>query len=103
MPTRRRCTERSRSDSQSLQVFTLELKKRLNTNGFLWRNLLADTGYSSGENYAFLERQGIESYIPPLRHRRVRHEREDDATKEVLRDLPTIKTGITGFAVKEKK
>jgi len=79
MPTRRRCTERSRSDSQSLQVFTLELKKRLNTNGFLWRNLLADTGYSSGENYAFLERQGIESYIPPLRHRRVRHEREDDA------------------------
>jgi len=65
MPTRRRCTERSRSDSQSLQVFTLELKKRLNTNGFLWRNLLADTGYSSGENYAFLEEQGIESYIPP--------------------------------------
>jgi transposase len=54
-----------KKDSQSLQVFTLELKKRLNTNGFLWRNLLADTGYSSGDNYAFLERQGIESYIPP--------------------------------------
>jgi hypothetical protein len=54
-----------KKDSQSLQVFTLELKKRLNTNGFLWRNLLADTGYSSGENYAFLEEQGIESYIPP--------------------------------------
>ena len=54
-----------KKDSQSLQVFTLELKKRLHTNGLLWRNLLADTGYSSGENYAFLEAQGIESYIPP--------------------------------------
>jgi len=54
-----------KKDSQSLQVFTLELKKRLNANGLLWRNLLADTGYSSGENYAFLEGHGIESYIPP--------------------------------------
>jgi hypothetical protein len=27
--------------------------------------LLADTGYSSGENYAFLEKEGIISYIPP--------------------------------------
>ncbi|MEW4925747.1 transposase, partial [Algibacter sp. 2305UL17-15] len=26
---------------------------------------IADTGYSSGENYAFLEAQDIESYIPP--------------------------------------
>lgn len=54
-----------KKDSQSLQNFTIELKKRLHTNGLLWRNLLADTGYSSGENYAFLEDQGIESYIPP--------------------------------------
>ena len=103
MPTRRRCTERSRSDSQSLQTFTLELKKRLNMNGLLWRNLLADTGYSSGENYAFLERQGIESYIPPLRYRRVRHEREDDATREAPMDLHTTKTAITGSAAREKK
>ena len=27
--------------------------------------MLADTGYSSGENYAFLEAQGLISYIPP--------------------------------------
>ena len=47
-----------KKDSQSLQVFTLELKKRLNTNGLLWRNLLADTGYCSGENYAFPRRSG---------------------------------------------
>ena len=31
----------------------------------LWHNILADAGYSSGENYAFLEKQGLESYIPP--------------------------------------
>ena len=54
-----------KKDSQSLQDLTLKLKRRLHTNGFLWRNLLADTGYSSGENYAFLEEHGIESYIPP--------------------------------------
>ena len=30
-----------------------------------WENLVADTGYSSGENYAFLESQGLKSYIPP--------------------------------------
>jgi len=29
------------------------------------RTCVADTGYSSGENYAFLERQDIKSYIPP--------------------------------------
>lgn len=28
-------------------------------------NLLADAGYSSGENYAYLEREHIKSYIPP--------------------------------------
>lgn len=26
---------------------------------------MADAGYSSGENYAWLEKRGIESYIPP--------------------------------------
>jgi len=30
-----------------------------------WQTILADTGYSSGENYAFLERQQLRSYIPP--------------------------------------
>ena len=29
------------------------------------RNVLADTGYSSGENYAFFEELGLQSYIPP--------------------------------------
>ena len=31
----------------------------------MWRNVLADAGFSSGENYAFLEKEGIVSYIPP--------------------------------------
>ena len=33
-------------------------------SGFVWENLVADTGYSSGENYAFLEAKGITSFIP---------------------------------------
>ena len=53
-----------KKDNQCLQDITLRLKSRLNTNGLLWHNLLADTGYSDGENYAFLERIGINSYIP---------------------------------------
>lgn len=54
-----------KKDSRILQDFSLKLKNRLHTKGFLWNTLLPDTGYSSGENYAFLEQQGIESYIPP--------------------------------------
>lgn len=37
----------------------------MHNQGLLWRNCLADTGYSSGENYAFLEAEGLESFIPP--------------------------------------
>jgi hypothetical protein len=54
-----------KKDSHSLQTLTLALQKRLRKHHLLWRNLAADTGYSNGENYAFLERIGIESYIPP--------------------------------------
>lgn len=32
------------------------LRRRLKLFGLLWRNSVADTGYSSGENYAFLDR-----------------------------------------------
>ena len=52
-------------DNQQLQDITLRLKQRLWRAGLQIENLLADTGYSSGENYAFLEDQGIKSYIPP--------------------------------------
>lgn len=65
MQMEKRCTERSRSNNQQLQDITLRLKKRLWNQGLYWDTLLADTGYSSGENYAFLENQGLTSYIPP--------------------------------------
>ncbi len=54
-----------KKDNQYLQDITVRLKSRLHRQGLIWRNCLADTGYSSGENYAFLEEQGLESYIPP--------------------------------------
>ncbi len=52
-------------DNQYLQDISIRLKRRLHKQGLIWRNFVADTGYSSGENYAFLERQGLESFIPP--------------------------------------
>lgn len=53
-----------RKDSQILQDATKRLKQRLKKQGLLWRNMLADAGYSSGENYAFLEKENLISYIP---------------------------------------
>jgi hypothetical protein len=44
-----------------LQGFT----QRLQGLGFRCTALLADTGYSSGENYALLEQKGISAFIPP--------------------------------------
>ncbi|WP_346862856.1 IS1182 family transposase [uncultured Draconibacterium sp.] len=52
-------------DSQYLQDVCRRLKPRLQKRGLLWNTVLADTGFSSGENYAFLEKEGLISYIPP--------------------------------------
>jgi len=52
-------------DNQQLQDIVVRLKKRLWNHGLYWQNCLADTGYSSGENYAFLEAKGLKSFIPP--------------------------------------
>ena len=54
-----------KKDNQYLQDISIRLKQRLWQHGLLWSNCIADTGYSSGENYAFLEDQNITSYIPP--------------------------------------
>jgi len=54
-----------KKDNQYLQDISVRLKQRLWQHGLLWKNCIADTGYSSGENYAFLEDQNITSYIPP--------------------------------------
>ncbi len=42
-------------DSLYLPDICNRLEKRLHKQGLLWHNCIADTGYSSGENYAFLE------------------------------------------------
>jgi radical SAM protein with 4Fe4S-binding SPASM domain len=55
----------NKKDNQCLQSMTLRINNRLKNLGLAWENLAADTGYSSGENYAFLEKLGITSYIPP--------------------------------------
>jgi transposase len=54
-----------KKDNQYLQDTVARLNRRLRKEGMLWEHLLADTGYSSGENYAYLEAKGIKSYIPP--------------------------------------
>ena len=53
-----------KKDNQYLQDIIGRLKPRLDNQGLLWRNCVADTGYSSGENYAYLEEIGLQSYIP---------------------------------------
>ncbi|MDO5971381.1 transposase [Flavivirga aquimarina] len=52
-------------DSQYLPDICNRLERRLHKQGLLWHTCIADTGYSSGENYAFLEAKGLRSYIPP--------------------------------------
>ena len=54
-----------KKDSQCLESITDRLYARLCKQGLLWENLAADTGYSSGEVYAYLEAKGLTSYIPP--------------------------------------
>jgi len=54
-----------KKDNQYLQDIINRLKPRLNKEGLLWQNCVADTGYSSGENYSFLEQIGLRSFIPP--------------------------------------
>ena len=52
-------------DNQQLQDIVKRLQSRLWKQGLHFENCVADTGYSSGENYAFLEKQGLKSFIPP--------------------------------------
>ncbi len=54
-----------KKDNQYLQDIVNRVQRRLWKQGLIWENCLADTGYSSGENYAFLEAKGLKSYIPP--------------------------------------
>lgn len=52
-------------DSRSLVGIVDPLVRRLKNQGLKVENILADTGYSSGENYADMEQREITAYIPP--------------------------------------
>ena len=54
----------SHKDSQILIKNTKQTMSRLEEVGLELESLLADAGFSSGENYAMLEELGIEAYIP---------------------------------------
>lgn len=51
-------------DSRTLQTMVTKTKIRIKRNELELENILADTGYSSGENYNFLEQKNITAYIP---------------------------------------
>ena len=51
-------------DSVHLPQLVTHLHQRLLTQGLLLRDLVADTNYSNGVNYALLEQQGVTPWIP---------------------------------------
>jgi len=54
-----------RKDSRCLPDLLEGLTRRLQGQGLRCTSLLADSGYSSGHNYALLEQEGIAAFIPP--------------------------------------
>jgi transposase len=54
-----------KKDNQYLQSLVVNTVNNLRENGLSPENILADAGYSSGENYAWLEQHNLKSYIPP--------------------------------------
>lgn len=54
-----------RRDSRNLLPIVDSTQGRLKRFGVLVSNVVADAGYSSGENYDLLETRGLNSFIPP--------------------------------------
>ena len=52
-------------DNQQLRDIVQRVQRRLWRQGLVWEHCVADTGYSSGDNYAFLEQRGLKSFVPP--------------------------------------
>lgn len=52
-------------DNQQLPDIVIRVLRRLRRSGLVWDNCVANIGYSSGENYAFLEERHLKSFIPP--------------------------------------
>jgi transposase len=53
-------------DGDCLKTIFNKTKQRLEKHGLKIENALTDAGYSSGENYYFLDQQNITAYIPLL-------------------------------------
>lgn len=53
-------------DGDCLKTIFNKTKQRLEKHGLKIENTLADVGYSSGENYYFLDQQNVTPYIPLL-------------------------------------
>lgn len=54
----------NRKDSRYLMKATNEVKERLEKLGLKVETILADAGFSSGENYAALNKIGVKSFVP---------------------------------------
>jgi hypothetical protein len=54
-----------RKDSQQLPDIVKRSNRRLWQHRLVWENFVAETGHSSGVNYAFLEKRNLKSFIPP--------------------------------------
>jgi transposase len=57
-----------RRDSTHLPALVTRLQTRLAANELTMRDFVADTGYSNGFNYAFLEQRGRTPWIPVFGH-----------------------------------
>jgi len=62
--THMRANYADRKDSLNLIDLARRTQQRLKRNRLKMDTLLADTGYSNGENYKYLEENGITGYIP---------------------------------------
>jgi len=54
-----------RKDSRYFIDIVRNTRQRLKENELVMERVLADTGFSNGENYKYLEDNNIEGYIPP--------------------------------------
>jgi len=55
-----------KNDSDTTENIVSQVIDNLQDNGLQIEEILADTGYSSGVSYNYLEKQGITAYIPPI-------------------------------------
>ncbi len=62
--THMRANHADRKDSLNTIDISRQTQRRLRCHGLRMDTILADTGFSSGENYKYLENNGITGYIP---------------------------------------